>query len=189
MLVALEDITLQMGPTECARGSHRLTNHLRNPNLVLEELIYQHANTSPLTLVEGVAAGTVAAVESTVSTADTPKPGPNTAAVNATAANTVAHTVEDTAETITSKLGTSTSGSSGGDNTCSNDPFSDPVPVPETWTRAIPKGAALIFDDRLLHRGMANGSTKTRNVAYFSYKRRGYDETTHFEAQRSVYDD
>ena len=185
MLVALEDITLQMGPTECARGSHRLTNHLRNPNLVLEELIYQHANTSPLTLVEGVAAGTVAAVESTVSTADTPKPGPNTAAVNATAANTVAHTVEDTAETITSKLGTSTSGNSGSDNTCSN----DPVPVPETWTRAIPKGAALIFDDRLLHRGMANGSTKTRNVAYFSYKRRGYDETTHFEAQRSVYDD
>ena len=177
MLVALEDITLQMGPTECARGSHRLTNHLRNPNLVLEELIYQHAKTSPITLVEGVAAGTVAAVESTC-TADTL----NTAAVNATAANTVANTIENTTETLTPKLGTSTSGSG-------SDSSKDPVPVPETWTRAIPKGAALIFDDRLLHRGMANGSTKTRNVAYFSYKRKGYDETTHFEAQRSVYDD
>ena len=53
VLVALNAIPLEMGPTECARGSHRLTNHLSNPNLVVEQLIYQHASTSPESLVEG----------------------------------------------------------------------------------------------------------------------------------------
>ena len=53
VLVALHDVPLAMGPTEFARGSHRLTNHLSNPALVVEELIYQHAGTSPETLVEG----------------------------------------------------------------------------------------------------------------------------------------
>ncbi len=53
VLVALHDIPIDMGPTEFARGSHRMTNHLRNPALVVEELIYQHAGTTPETLAAG----------------------------------------------------------------------------------------------------------------------------------------
>lgn len=52
VLVALHEIPMEMGPTECARASHRLTNHLRNPSLVREKLIYQHATTTPDMLVE-----------------------------------------------------------------------------------------------------------------------------------------
>lgn len=53
VLVALHDVPLEMGPTEFARGSHRLTNHLINPSLVVNELIYQHEGTTPESLVEG----------------------------------------------------------------------------------------------------------------------------------------
>lgn len=51
VLVALHDLPLAMGPTECARGSHKLTNHLNNTNLILDQLIYQHRHTSPKSLV------------------------------------------------------------------------------------------------------------------------------------------
>lgn len=53
VLVALHDVPITMGPTELARGSHVLTNHLSNPSLVVDELIYQHAGTSPESLVKG----------------------------------------------------------------------------------------------------------------------------------------
>jgi ectoine hydroxylase-related dioxygenase (phytanoyl-CoA dioxygenase family) len=106
-----------MGPTECARGSHVLSNHLSNPDLVIEQLIYQHAGTSPESLVEG------------------------------------AHT-----------------------------------PVPERSATDMAAGSCLVFDDRLLHRGLANRSDSTRHVAYFSYRRKAYSENTHFESQRSVFD-
>ena len=39
VFVALHDVPLAMGPTEFARGSHVLSNHLSNPSLVLNELI------------------------------------------------------------------------------------------------------------------------------------------------------
>jgi hypothetical protein len=117
VMVALHDVPMAMGPTECARGSHFLTNHLSNPSLVLDELIYQHAGTSPESLVTG-----------------------------------------------------------------------NRRPVPERWARPMAVGSCLVFDDRLLHRGLANQSDETRHVAYFSYRRRGYVANTHFESQRSVFD-
>lgn len=117
VLVALHDIPLDMGPTEFARGSHVLTNHLRNPSLVRDELIYQHAGTSPQRLVQ------------------------------------------DTGEA-----------------------------APASFVSGLEAGTSLLFDDRLLHRGLANQSDRTRHVAYFSYRRQGYAENTHFESQRSVFD-
>lgn len=117
VLVALEDIPMTMGPTECARGSHVLTNHLRNTSLVIDELIYQHAGTSPELLVQGIQ-----------------------------------------------------------------------EPLPECFSQAMSAGSCLVFDDRLLHRGLANRSERTRHVAYYSYRRCGYSENTHFESQRSVFD-
>lgn len=53
VLVALHDIPMAMGPTEIAVGSHVLTNHLRNPALVCDELVYQHPGSSPGHLVAG----------------------------------------------------------------------------------------------------------------------------------------
>jgi ectoine hydroxylase-related dioxygenase (phytanoyl-CoA dioxygenase family) len=117
VLVALHDLPMSMGPTECARGSHTLTNHLGNPALVLEELIYQHAGTSPELLVKGTR-----------------------------------------------------------------------FPVPESCASAMAAGSCLVFDDRIMHRGLANRSNDTRFVAYFSYRRKGYSANTHFESQRSVFD-
>ncbi|NIR31959.1 MAG: phytanoyl-CoA dioxygenase family protein [Gammaproteobacteria bacterium] len=116
-LVALHDIPMDMGPTEIARRSHTITNHLRNPSLVRDELIYQHAHASPELLVEGTQ-----------------------------------HR------------------------------------VPESWAGALTAGSCLVFDDRILHRGLANRSDGTRYVAYFSYRKKGYSENTHFESQRSVFD-
>lgn len=117
VLLALHDTPMVMGPTECARGSHVLTNHLRNPLLVREELIYQHAGTSPESLVRGT-----------------------------------------------------------------------PSRVPESFADSMAAGSCLVFDDRLLHRGLANRSDTVRHVAYFSYRKKGYCANTHFESQRSVYD-
>ena len=52
-------------------------------------------------------------------------------------------------------------------------------------------GDCLIFDDRILHRGLANGSQQERWVAYFSYlrPRPGLEQIadTHFEASRSLF--
>jgi len=50
----------------------------------------------------------------------------------------------------------------------------------------MPAGSALIFDDRVLHRGMANQSQKKRDVAFFSYHREGYSTPTYYEAARSL---
>lgn len=54
----------------------------------------------------------------------------------------------------------------------------------EGWV-ALSAGDCLIFDDRILHRGMANASDDVRWVAYFSYMRprEGMDdvEDTHFQ--------
>lgn len=117
VLVALHDIPLEMGPTECACGSHVLTNHLSNTSLIIDELIYQHAGTGPESLV-----------------------------------------------------------------TDANDE------VPKSCASAMTAGSCLVFDDRILHRGLANNSADTRHVAYFSYRKKGYAENTHFESQRSVFD-
>lgn len=116
VLLALHDVPLEMGPTECARGSHVLTNHLSNSSLLIDELIYQHASTSPETLVQGTN-----------------------------------------------------------------------HQVPEACTSSMASGSWLLFDDRLLHRGLANRSDSTRHVAYFSYRKQGYSENTHFESRRSVF--
>jgi hypothetical protein len=117
VMIALHDTPLAMGPTELARGSHRLTNHLQNPALVSDELVYQHETTVPEQLV----------------------------------ANTE-------------------------------------QAVPEDFSSALTAGSCLIFDDRILHRGLGNTSASRRSIAYFSYRQAGYRENTHFEAQRSLYD-
>ena len=43
--LALHDVPLEAGPTEVARGSHRLTNHLNGPPGALsrDDLLYQSA--------------------------------------------------------------------------------------------------------------------------------------------------
>lgn len=117
VLVALHDIPMAMGPTEIAVASHVLTNHHRNQDLVADELVYQHAGTSPELLVKGTG---------------------NRA--------------------------------------------------PERWASALTAGSCLVFDDRILHRGLANNSDQRRYVAYFSCRRQGYLENTHFESQRSLLD-
>ncbi|MGB8692263.1 MAG: phytanoyl-CoA dioxygenase family protein [Steroidobacteraceae bacterium] len=57
--------------------------------------------------------------------------------------------------------------------------------------QAMSAGDCLIFDDRILHRGLANASEQERWVAYFSYlrPRPGLDKVadTHFEASRSLF--
>jgi hypothetical protein len=118
VLVALQDIPMEMGPTEVAQGSHVMTNHLRNQSLVSDELVYQHADTSPGLLAEG-------------------------------------------------------------------DEFS----TPEARAEPLAAGSCLVFDVRILHRGLANRSDRARYVAYFSYRKSGYSENTHFESQRSVFDE
>ena len=117
VMIALHDMPLSMGPTELAKGSHRLTNHLQNAALVSDELVYQHETTMPEQLV--------------------------------------ANTQES---------------------------------VPEGVSSALSAGSCLIFDDRILHRGLGNTSNSRRSMVYFSYRQAGYSENTHFEAQRSVYD-
>ena len=97
-------------------GSHQLTNHLRNPALVSDELVYQHETTVPEQLV--------------------------TEAEQA---------------------------------------------VPEGFSSALAAGSCLIFDDRMLHRGLSNASDSRRSMVYFSYRQAGYRANTHFEAHRSVY--
>lgn len=62
----------------------------------------------------------------------------------------------------------------------------------EPAAQAMAAGDCLIFDDRILHRGLANASPHERWVAYFSYlrPRPGLEEIadTHFEATRSLFD-
>ena len=117
VMIALHDTPLAMGPTELAKGSHRLTNHLLNPVLVSDELVYQHETTVPEQLVANPEQAT-----------------------------------------------------------------------PEGFSSALAPGSCLIFDDRILHRGLGNTSNSRRSMVYFSYRQKGYSENTHFEAQRSIYD-
>jgi hypothetical protein len=117
VLMSLQDVAMEMGPTEFVRGSHRLTNHIQNPALSREKLIYQHAAISPDRLVRGT----------------------------------------------------------------------DELP-PEKCVCDMPAGSFVVFDDRLMHRGLGNQSAKKRYMAYFSYRQSGYTVNTHFEAQRSVFD-
>lgn len=66
----------------------------------------------------------------------------------------------------------------------------DPVAA-RTGARAMRAGDAVCFDDRILHRGLANASPAERWVAYFSYlrPRPGLEAVadTHFEATRSLF--
>ena len=117
VMIALHDTPLAMGPTEIARGSHRLTNHLQNPALVSDELVYQRETTVPEQLVANHGQA-----------------------------------------------------------------------VPEGFSSALTAGSCLIFDDRILHRGLGNASDSRRSMVYFAYRQAGYSENTHFEAQRSVYE-
>jgi len=59
---------------------------------------------------------------------------------------------------------------------------------PEPRVEPLTAGSCLVFDDRILHRGLANRSNRARYVAYFSYRKSGYCENTHFESQRSIFD-
>ena len=60
--------------------------------------------------------------------------------------------------------------------------------VPRTVSSALTAGSCLIFDDRILHRGLGNASNNRRSMAYFSYRQAGYFENTHFESKRSIFD-
>lgn len=64
--------------------------------------------------------------------------------------------------------------------------------APVTCVQAMSAGDCLVFDDRILHRGLANSSQHERWVAYFSYlrPRPGLDAIadTHFEASRSLFE-
>ena len=56
---------------------------------------------------------------------------------------------------------------------------------------ALQAGDCLVFDDRALHRGLANCSAAERWVVYFSYARprdMSGVEDTHFEATRSLFE-
>jgi hypothetical protein len=124
VLLALADIPLAAGPTEVARGTHLLTNHLQRPWLDRDTLVYQSATEiTPAILRQ------------------------------------TGHDV-DAAE--------------------------------QPSVQAMAAGDCLIFDDRILHRGLANASQQERWVAYFSYlrPRPGLDKVadTHFEATRSLFD-
>ena len=63
--------------------------------------------------------------------------------------------------------------------------------VMQPAVQAMAAGDCLIFDDRILHRGLANSSGQERWLAYFSYlrPRPGMDATadTHFEASKSLF--
>jgi hypothetical protein len=50
----------------------------------------------------------------------------------------------------------------------------------------LPRGSVVIFDDRVLHRGLGNSAAIPREVGYFSYKRKAFTANTHFEAYRSL---
>ena len=124
VLLALADIPIAAGPTEVARGTHLLTNHLKRPWLDRDNLLYQsETEITPAILRQNGQA-------------------------------------EDAAT--------------------------------EPAAQAMAAGDCLIFDDRILHRGLANASQQERWVAYFSYlrPRPGLEKIadTHFEALRSLLD-
>jgi hypothetical protein len=123
VLLALADIPLAAGPTEVARGTHRLTNHLQRTGLDRDDLLYQSSNEITPAILRQAALTDVDAALS--------------------------------------------------------------------GAQAMAAGDCLMFDDRILHRGLANASTNERWVAYFSYlrPRPGLEQVsdTHFEATRSLF--
>ncbi len=124
VLLALADIPLAAGPTEVARGTHLMTNHLASPWLDRDDLLYQsETEVTPAALRRARHAQDAVTMESVV--------------------------------------------------------------------QAMSAGDCLIFDDRILHRGLANTSEQERWVAYFSYlrPRAGMDRIadTHFEASKSLF--
>ena len=64
--------------------------------------------------------------------------------------------------------------------------------IPKTRKSSMSAGDCLIFDDRILHRGLANHSGSDRWMAYFSYMRPRPNLSrvcdTHFESNTSVFD-
>ncbi len=62
----------------------------------------------------------------------------------------------------------------------------------ETRKSSMDAGDCLIFDDRILHRGLANQSRLERWMAYFSYmrprKNLGMVSDTHFESDTSIFE-
>ncbi len=124
LLLALADIPLAAGPTEVARGTHWMTNHLASPWLDHDDLLYQtDTEITPAALRSAGQAQDDGTVQSAV--------------------------------------------------------------------QAMSAGDCLMFDDRILHRGLANTSEQERWLAYFSYlrPRPGMDEIadTHFEAAKSLF--
>ena len=132
VLLALADVPLAAGPTEVARGTHLLTNHLARPWLNRDDLLYQTATEITPAVLRRTALAEVADEE---------------------------HSDKG-------------------------------VECPEVQPMAA--GDCLIFDDRILHRGLANTSERERWLAYFSYVRPRPDmervADTHFEASRSLFD-
>ncbi|NQY08935.1 MAG: phytanoyl-CoA dioxygenase family protein [Flavobacteriales bacterium] len=53
VLLALEDIPVEMGPTGFSPKTHFLSNHLSKTKLKSEEMVYQHSGTTLESLVEG----------------------------------------------------------------------------------------------------------------------------------------
>ena len=49
----MEDISLDMGPTEFSPGTHLLSNHLSSTLLKSDEMVYQHSTTTLESLVAG----------------------------------------------------------------------------------------------------------------------------------------
>ena len=125
VLLALADIPLAAGPTEVARGTHLLTNHLQRPWLDRDSLLYQSETEVTPAILRQTGHGEGATGQPAV--------------------------------------------------------------------QAMAAGDCLIFDDRILHRGLANASEQERWVAYFSYlrPRPGLEDIadTHFEATRSLFGD
>lgn len=58
-----------------------------------------------------------------------------------------------------------------------------------THCTELSRGSVLIFDDRILHRGLANHHTSSRYVGYLSYRRGWFEPSTHFEATKSLYEE
>merc|ERR1712107_258737 len=59
----------------------------------------------------------------------------------------------------------------------------------DTQLESLSAGDVIIFDDRILHRGLSNTSETERWVGYFSYTRPrpGTIENTYFEATQSLF--